>query len=225
MKLRIFFFTFWEHTNPPSLSQLLLHLPFLPPFLFFIRPRRPSSDTPPRECCCCSTYLHYHSCQLWNAGFIVPLQSVALEILVVVQPLRSSELDLFTKLRLEFRKPLECCPSKIRQNRSGKNVLSIRELGLAACFLMDMDHMSTIIGLVFSILPMVGLDECCYYCGWLDIARVRLTTFVLKVPSLDSDYFLTYESNGHSNGEVGKLLINEFSGSLKLCWDHALIND
>uniref|UniRef100_A0A9I9E7L5 DUF7746 domain-containing protein n=1 Tax=Cucumis melo TaxID=3656 RepID=A0A9I9E7L5_CUCME len=33
---------------------------------------------------------------------------------------------------------------------------------------------------------------------------------------------IAYESNGHSNREAVMLLINEFSGSLKLWWDHAL---
>ena len=35
-------------------------------------------------------------------------------------------------------------------------------------------------------------------------------------------YSLAYESNSFSNGELGKLLINRFSRSLKLWWDHAL---
>uniref|UniRef100_A0A9I9ED34 DUF7746 domain-containing protein n=1 Tax=Cucumis melo TaxID=3656 RepID=A0A9I9ED34_CUCME len=33
---------------------------------------------------------------------------------------------------------------------------------------------------------------------------------------------IAYESNGHSNREAAMLLINGFSGSLKLWWDHAL---
>ena len=33
---------------------------------------------------------------------------------------------------------------------------------------------------------------------------------------------IAYESNGHSNREAAMILINGFSGSLKLWWDHAL---
>uniref|UniRef100_A0A9I9EL69 DUF7746 domain-containing protein n=1 Tax=Cucumis melo TaxID=3656 RepID=A0A9I9EL69_CUCME len=36
---------------------------------------------------------------------------------------------------------------------------------------------------------------------------------------------ITYKSNGHSNREVVILLINRFSGSLKLWWDHALTTE
>ena len=36
---------------------------------------------------------------------------------------------------------------------------------------------------------------------------------------------IAYESNNYSNGEVGMLLINGFSRSLKLWWDHALTNE
>ena len=35
---------------------------------------------------------------------------------------------------------------------------------------------------------------------------------------------ITYESNAHTNGEAPMLLINGFSGTFKLWWDHALIN-
>ena len=36
--------------------------------------------------------------------------------------------------------------------------------------------------------------------------------------------YLAYESSGHSNVEVAMHLINKFSGSLKLGWNHALTN-
>ena len=42
----------------------------------------------------------------------------------------------------------------------------MRELYLAACFLVDTDHMSAIPGRVFSMLrTMVGLDEGCTVVG------------------------------------------------------------
>ena len=36
---------------------------------------------------------------------------------------------------------------------------------------------------------------------------------------------IAYESNDHTNGEVASVLINGFSGSLKMWWDHALTSE